>query len=111
MFELMIAADNPAGCQRLQTLVKEHFGELFHVLKTVSEQTLLQEIISERPDVILFDIDQPKLSLLKIAAQMKGFLPQCRLIIISNFDDFSYTRAALSLGADEYIDKPIRLPR
>ncbi len=107
MFTLLIAADKPAGCEALDNWVKENFGDLFQVLKTVAEKNIIEKVLCYRPDFVFLDIDRPRLGILKDAAQIRDCLPECRLIVISAFPNFSYTRAALSIGANEYIDKPV----
>jgi YesN/AraC family two-component response regulator len=111
MFKLLIAADNLEGCKILNNLVNENFGNLFHVSNIVDEKNLMDEVFLQHPDFIFFDIDRPGLNVLKVAAQIKAYLPECRLIVISTFSDFNYTRAALSIGADEYIDKPASIEK
>jgi len=106
MFKLLIAADIPAGCETMHSLVTENFGDLFHIYATVNEKAM-EEAILCHPDFVFLDIDRPKLCALTVATQIRAFLPDCRLIIISFFHDLNYTRAALALGADEYIDKPV----
>jgi two-component system, response regulator YesN len=110
MFEILIAADKAAGCETIQTFVTENFGDLFHY-KTTDEKTVMAEALLYQPDLIFLDIDRPKLSSLKVAAQIRTAVPKCRLMIISVFQNLNYTRAALALGADEYIDKPVSVEK
>lgn len=67
----------------------------------------LQVICDTDPDIVISDIRMPGLSGLEMIeqAQEKGFRPA--VIILSGYDEFSYARKALSLGAVEYLMKPV----
>ena len=81
MFKLFIAADKPEGCEPIQTYLNNNFRDLFHIdKKNVDEAILLAEVIYHRPDFIFFDIERPKLSVLKVAAQIRTYLPDCKMV-------------------------------
>lgn len=67
----------------------------------------LQVICDTNPDIVITDIRMPGLSGLEMieAAQKEGLSPA--VVIISGYDEFSYARKALSLGAVDYLMKPV----
>jgi len=67
----------------------------------------LQVICETRPDVVLTDIRMPGLDGLEMirSAREKGISPA--VVIISGHDEFSYAQKALTLGAVEYLVKPV----
>ncbi len=60
-----------------------------------------------KPDLILCDIKMPHLSGLELMEQIKKELPLTRFIFITGYEDFSYAKEAIHLGAAGYIVKPI----
>ncbi|SFI27399.1 two-component system, response regulator YesN [Paenibacillus sp. UNC496MF] len=64
---------------------------------------------SLRPDILLTDIRMPMMDGLEAARKLKDDGDPVRIIIISGAEDFQYAKTALSLNADGYILKPIKL--
>ena len=64
--------------------------------------TLVQE---HRPDVLLTDIEMPKMTGLELAAAVRRDFPQTRVIILTTFARAGYLRRALDAGAAGYLLK------
>jgi YesN/AraC family two-component response regulator len=62
---------------------------------------------SLRPDIIITDIKMPVLHGLDMSKQIKEFLPNVKIIILSGYDDFKFAKEAIGFGANEYILKPV----
>ncbi|QHW33440.1 response regulator [Paenibacillus rhizovicinus] len=62
-----------------------------------------------KPDILLTDIRMPLMDGLEAAIKLRELGNPVRLIIISGAEDFNYAKTALSLNADGYILKPIKI--
>jgi len=60
------------------------------------------------PDIIITDIRMPMMDGLKLSKEVKNFLPNCRIIIITGYDDFSYAKDAIHTGVYDYLLKPVQ---
>lgn len=60
-----------------------------------------------KPDLVLCDIKMPYLSGLELMEQIKKELPLTQFIFVTGYEDFSYAKEAIRLGAAGYIVKPI----
>lgn len=58
------------------------------------------------PDVILLDIKMPRMDGLAFMRQMNQKQLECKVIMLSSFDDFEYVKEAMKLGAVDYLHKP-----
>jgi Response regulator containing CheY-like receiver domain and AraC-type DNA-binding domain len=58
------------------------------------------------PDLILVDIRMPLMNGLQLIESLSSTHPYIKAIIVSGYDDFSYAKKALSLGAIDYLLKP-----
>ena len=66
------------------------------------------EFLQHTPvDILLTDIRMPEMDGLELIAAAKQLYPQIRCIILSGYDDFIYTRAAIRMGVSDYVQKPI----
>ncbi|KGK85057.1 histidine kinase [Desulfosporosinus sp. HMP52] len=61
-----------------------------------------------RPDVIIMDILIPEMDGLQALQEIKKFLPQVSVVILSACSDFSYAQTAIRLRVQDYLLKPIK---
>lgn len=59
-----------------------------------------------RPDILICDIHMPGKDGLVFCAELKSFLPQLKIIVLSGYNDPQYLHRALKLGVNEYLLKP-----
>ena len=67
----------------------------------------LSQVIENEPDIILLDINMPKMDGLEFASIIKKQYPKIKVVIITGYHEFEYARSALRSGVDDYILKPI----
>jgi two-component system response regulator DesR len=67
--------------------------------------TALRLALAERPDVVIADIEMPKLTGLELAAALKREGCRARVIILTTFARPGYLRRALQAGAAGYLLK------
>lgn len=60
-----------------------------------------------KPDIIITDINMPGMDGLSMAEKIKEFLPSCKFIIITGFDEFEYAKRAVKINAVDFLLKPI----
>lgn len=65
----------------------------------------LEKFRTTRPDLVLADIQMPKLNGLQLLEKIKEISPQTEVIILSNYDDFAYVRTSFLEGVAEYFLK------
>ncbi len=62
---------------------------------------------SFRPDIILTDVRMPRMDGISLAERIEQLWPDTVIIFMSGYSDKEYLRAAIQLGAVNYVDKPI----
>eukprot|EP00388_Colpodella_angusta_P009522 GDKJ01025287.1.p2 GENE.GDKJ01025287.1~~GDKJ01025287.1.p2 ORF type:complete len:211 (+),score=2.96 GDKJ01025287.1:106-738(+) len=68
-------------------------------------QSLLQEIATKTPDIILLDLNMPKLDGLSTLKKIKISYPNIKVIILSNYHQSQLIKETNELGANGYILK------
>ena len=68
----------------------------------------LQAVAKLRPEVLVTDIEMPKMTGLELTARVRELYPQTRVLILTTFARPGYLRRALDAGASAYLlkDRP-----
>ncbi len=69
----------------------------------------LRRIASDKPDVVLLDVNLPGMSGLEALAEIKTQQPSVIVVIITAYDDVETTVEAMRLHAFDFVPKPIDL--
>lgn len=107
MYKLMIADDEPLirrGIRQLIDLSSLQIGEIYEA-KTGEEALELFEKF--QPEIVLMDINMPKLDGLTAAKKIKSLIPETKIVIITGYNYFDYAQTAIKIGVEDYILKPI----
>ena len=62
------------------------------------------------PDIVLMDLQMPRLNGLDATRMIKAEQPETKIIILTQYQEDPYRRAALECGADAFLPKQTRLP-
>jgi len=65
----------------------------------------LDNIGKNSPDVLLLDINLPDINGLKLCKQLLELHPELKIIALTNFDELSYVKRILNIGAHGYLLK------
>lgn len=64
-------------------------------------------ILKEKPDILITDIEMPFMGGLELAGLVRAELPDTKIIMISESDEFEYVRQAIRIGVEEYLLRPV----
>lgn len=107
LLKVVIIEDNPITVRSLVETIKwETLG--CEVAGTALDgEAGCQLILSTRPDIILTDIRMPKCDGLEMIETVRQSVPDCKVIIITGYDQFQYASRAIKLAIFDYLLKPI----
>ncbi len=106
---IMIVDDIPANLDLLSNALKESG---YSVRSSLSGKLALKAAFNDPPDLILLDIMMPDMDGYEICRQLKenGATKDIPVIFITALDSNDDEEIGLSLGAVDYIVKPIKFP-
>lgn len=107
MYKLMIADDEPLirrGIKQLIDLSSLQIGEI-HEASTGEEALKIFEEF--KPEIVLMDINMPKIDGLSVAKKIKSISSDTKIAIITGYNYFDYAQTAIKIGVEDYILKPI----
>ncbi|MED3689954.1 response regulator transcription factor [Peribacillus butanolivorans] len=73
--------------------------------EAVSGEEVLKKVEEYRPDCILMDINLPGKNGIEVTSLVKSQYPNCRVLVLTMFEDNEYLMEALRAGADGYLLK------
>ena len=84
-------------------LTKHHFS----TLRAYSGQECLELVRSRTVDVIVLDVMMPGMDGLEVCRHLKQVVPTPPIILLTAKDDMTTRSAGMSLGASEFLAKPV----
>lgn len=107
MYKLLIADDESIIRRGIKQLVNTENLKINEVLEAKDGQEALTMAKTYQPDIILMDINMPKLDGLSAAKAIKDFNADIYIVMLTGYDYFEYTQTAIRAKLDDYILKPV----
>jgi CheY-like chemotaxis protein len=102
----IIVLEDEASTRLVICGILKKMGHEVHGVDNGAEGLLI--ILAEQPDLVISDVQMPKLSGLEVLAQMRQNEELCDtpLILLTSLSSRADMRAGMSQGANDYISKP-----
>jgi len=105
---IFLADDHPL----LRTGLKFSFDQSEHI-ELIGEASdgysAVEKIQIDPPDVVLLDVDMPGLTGIGVIHLLRRLYPQMKILMLSNYNDDNYIKAAMEAGADGYVLKCVEI--
>jgi len=108
MYNLLIAEDENLERKALRYIIENKTNNINICGEAKSGLEAVEMAKANSPHIILMDIEMPELSGLEAQKEIIKFLPNVNTIILTAYDDFPFTQAAIRLKVMDYLLKPIR---
>lgn len=106
MLRLLIADDEKVIRQTISTLIDWESLNIQVVGLCKNGLEAYDAILDKYPDIVLTDIQMPKLSGLELIQKITENNDNIQFIILSGYNEFSYAKEAMRYGIKHYILKP-----
>jgi YesN/AraC family two-component response regulator len=104
--KLLIADDEMIEKMYLHRFLLDNFSDQCQIFEAENGREALQIFVEEQIQVSILDIEMPGMNGIEAAVEMKRQDPNCCIIFLSAYDEFSYARKAVSIHALDYLLKP-----
>lgn len=104
---VVVVDDQRLICESIASLLELQTG--IAVVGTAADGLEAIAVVEEtRPDVVLMDVRMPRMDGVAAVAELARIAPECRVVMLTTFDDEDYVRGAVRGGASGYLlkDRP-----
>jgi DNA-binding NarL/FixJ family response regulator len=103
--KVLIVDDDPLYRLALATMLAEDDDVELSVAEAEDGRPALAAIESDRPDVLLLDLNMPHLNGIEVTRVVKERWPQVRVVLVTSSDAAEDRRDAESAGIDAFVTK------
>lgn len=101
----VVLADDHAVVRKGIREFLEEEGDIAVVAEAGDGAEALHLVERERPDVVVVDIQMPKMTGVEATRRIKEHFPQVKVLVLTAYDNDPYVFALIQAGADGYILK------
>jgi YesN/AraC family two-component response regulator len=104
-FTLLVVDDCADTRSVINSLFKRLTKEIYFAKNGEEGLTLYKE---HQPDIVLSDINMPKMNGLDMSQAIKTLNPKQPIVLFTAFEKIEYLKTAIELGIDRFLAKPIK---
>lgn len=105
---VLIVEDELLEQEFLRSVVMDELSSEDTLLTCESGIEAIELAKQHRPDMIFMDVRIPELDGISVIEEIRKFLPETCISVLTAYSDFSYAQKSVSLRVFEYLLKPIK---
>ena len=106
-YNILVADDDADIREGLAGSIRGAFGDRVRVREAANGLEAVELACGVHIDVIVADIKMPVCGGIEMMRRLAGLGYQGEIVVVSGFDDYTFVRQAMKLGAEDYILKPV----
>ncbi|WP_214480506.1 response regulator [Bacillus sp. SM2101] len=107
MYKLLIVDDEKNIRLGIQAMIKREFSKLIDTMVAADGVEALELIRENSIDILITDIKMPRMDGIALIKELHTSEDKPILFILSGYDDFEYTKAAIKCKVRDYLLKPV----
>lgn len=104
---VLYVEDNLGLSENMRALLSRMFKKIYIAY---DGEAGYKEYIKNRPEIVITDINMPKINGFVMINKIKSIEPKCKVIVISAYEEKNHLYTAIRLGVFRYLHKPTKVP-
>lgn len=109
MYSILLVEDEVVELETLKNFVDWNSCGITKVYSARGARSAMSIVAEYEPDIIITDIQMPKVSGIELARMIREEGYSCRIIFLTGYDKFEYARQAVQLHAEDFLLKPFQV--
>ena len=107
MYRVLIADDERLERNAIACALREHLAGQFDIREAENGKIAVETSTQFCPDIIVMDIKMPVMNGIDAAKKIISRFSDCKIIMLTGFTYFNYAKECVSIGAMDFIVKPV----
>ncbi len=108
MYSVLIVEDEYLQTEAMKSMINSRIENVKVVATAENGEEAVEKFKKFNPDIVLMDIQIPKINGLEASKLIKEINRNVSIIILTAHSEFEYARKAIKIDVDDYILKPAR---
>lgn len=108
-FRTLIVDDDSSMVRLVAAMLNRHLSDLLDVTSTIEPAYVWGMAASGNVDICITDMNMPTINGFKLLKQLKELNPLTQVIFLTAHPTVEAARSAFSMGADDFLIKPINM--
>lgn len=104
-WKILLAEDDQNFRYAIKEIVPWEDSEFEIIGEAIHGKQALEFMKTNSVDILLTDMDMPVMNGVELIREVKKLYPYVRILALSAYDDFSFVKESMKLGAEDYILK------
>ncbi|WP_129728864.1 response regulator transcription factor [Ectobacillus funiculus] len=105
-WKVLIADDEPIIREGIREAINWEALQMEVVAEAEDGEEALELVLEHSVDILLADLNMPIMNGITLIKNLREKRPQCKIVIITGHDEFTYAQEAVRLHVTDYILKP-----
>lgn len=106
MLRVLLVDDEPLELQALRDHVNWNDLGVGEVLAAKNGRIAYEMVLEQEPDIVITDVHMPVMDGIMLARKIYELNRRIKVVFLSGYDDFTYVKSAMQMGAVDYLLKP-----
>lgn len=106
MYQVLLADDEQIERMALARRLQRIFGNVLEIQEATDGKEALERFQEKPSQIVIMDISMPEMNGMEAAEEIHKLDPECVIIFLTAYDDFSYAKRAIVIRALDYLLKP-----
>ena len=107
MYRILLADDEGIMLESLKHIIESNYGRECEIVTAKTGRAAVELAETFRPDIAFLDIQMPGISGVQAMKEIRKFNQSMIFIVITAYDRFNYAQEAITMGAMEFLTKPV----